>query len=103
MEHKPEILNNSEALKPTMAAAMILEIYQYLLRVSSGKIIPLPSITEIARQLGISRQAVYQWINGDIKCPKLAEYIKTVTEISFPVRLKDENVTAARHLFRIRN
>ena len=78
------------------------EIYQYLLQLSSNKIKPLPKITNIAKEIGISRAAIYAWINGDFGSEKITEYLKRVTGISFPVRVPDDKINTMRILFRIR-
>jgi lambda repressor-like predicted transcriptional regulator len=36
------------------------------------------SVAEIARELGVSRQAVYQTISGTIRSPKIMEFIAGV-------------------------
>jgi len=102
MEHKAEISVRNQATEPMEASSLTLEIYQYLLQVSREKIQPLPTITKIAQDLNISRQRIYQWINGQITAPEISAYLKSVTEISFPERLIGKNVSEVRQFFRIR-
>ena len=79
-----------------------IELYQYFLNLSSGKIPALPSITRIGQEINISRQAIYQWANGQIACPKIVRYLKEVTDITFPVKLSEQEISRVRNILHIR-
>lgn len=79
-----------------MENELSIEIYQYLLQMSTGKISPLPAIVDIAHEIKISRNAIYRWANGEISCPRIVAYLKDVTGINFPVKLSAKNIPSAK-------
>ena len=78
------------------------QIYQFLLQMSTGKSPALPKITQMAKEMGISRAAIYAWLNGEFGSQRIARYLESVTGIAFPVRVEHDNIHMMRLLFRIR-
>ena len=81
---------------------MLAEVYQFQLRMSSGKSHPLPSITKIAEMAGVSRTTVYDWAKGKIGCRRVADLMKDLTGIPLPVKIQGQIVYALEALLRIR-
>jgi len=84
-----------------MSNEPILELYQYIFQVSSGKVSHMPPISNIAREVGITRQAVYDWIKGRYSCPRLASYMKDVTGVAFPEKLDGSYLPPLKTLLHI--
>ncbi len=95
------IWNNIIQEQDAMSAKLSLEIYQYYMHLSTGKIKNLPTITKMAEGAGVSRQMIYLWASGKRSCKSITEYLKSVTGINFPVKLKNDEITKVRILLRI--
>ena len=81
---------------------VLSEIYQLQLRMSSGKGPDLPTISEMANQLGITRTAIYDWVAGKFGSQRIAEYLSRLTGVSFPGKLDGPFVHATETLMKIR-
>ena len=73
--------------------------YTSLNRLSSKKKREPIKISQVAKELGISPQAVYKWLKGEMSSPKLAGYIKSAYGIMLSARLNSQEQCKARELF----
>jgi len=84
-----------------MSDSCISQIYQLQMELSTGNF-RLPTITQISRDLGVSRQMIYKWANGESRSRKVSQSLTWLTGVTFPDKLVGPIIIATKTLFRIR-
>jgi len=84
-----------------LAESALSELYSFQLRLSSGKA-KLPTISEMAAMMGMTRAAIYDWAGGKSSSQAISDYLGELTGVALPHKLEGTLIHAVETLLKIR-